>query len=514
MDKLPTTITQVSCCLLIPLVLYLRPLFSKSTVPLPPGPTRYPIVGSALSIPRDRQEWLIFSEWAQTYGHVVYFRILGRDFVALNSVKSINDVLLQQGANSSDRPPVQMVGPLTGYDRITAFSPYDERLRLSRKLLQPVLANRYVSKWHSHMEGASLLLMRQLLEEPKSLGPAVFLYAARLMLKVGYGYNITGAHDPLIATAERCLTQIGETFELGRFLVEFIPPLRYIPAWFPGAGWKRTAAYFKTCLEEMVVVPYNMVKTAMDLGQSTSSFTSDAIQEAGTLDEAKEDLVMWSAHALYAGGTDTSVAGVESFFMAMIMYPDVQLKAQQELDRVVGSSRLPCGADCTQLPYLTAIMKEVLRMFPVAPLALPHAASSDIVYENMFIPKGATIFGNTWAILHDPEIYPDPMEFKPERFLGEHAQPDPKDLGGFGHGRRRCPAADFAQESMMILFALALSTFNVLPFTDDEGKKIIPKGEYTHRIIPHPKEFPYEIVPRSPAKAMLVRLACADTIYA
>ncbi|KAF4585146.1 lantipeptide [Pleurotus pulmonarius] len=450
MDKLPTA-TTLSCCLLIPLVLYLRPLFSKSTVPLPPGPTRYPIVGSALSIPRDRQEWLIFSEWAQTYGHVVYFRILGRDFVALNSVKSINDVLLQQGANSSDRPPVQMVGPL---------------------------------------------------------------YAARLMLKVGYGYNITGAHDPLIATAERCLTQIGETFELGRFLVEFIPPLRYVPAWFPGAGWKRTAAYFKTCLEEMVVVPYNMVKIAMDLGQSTSSFTSDAIQEAGTLDEAKEDLVMWSAHALYAGGTDTSVAGVESFFMAMIMYPDVQLKAQQELDRVVGSSRLPCGADCTQLPYLTAVMKEVLRMFPVAPLALPHAASSDIVYENMFIPKGATIFGNTWAILHDPEIYPDPMEFKPERFLGEHAQPDPKDLGGFGHGRRRCPAADFAQESMMILFALALSTFNVLPFTDDEGNKIIPKGEYTHRIIPHPKEFPYEIVPRSSAKAMLIRLACADTIYA
>jgi hypothetical protein len=108
-----------------------------------------------------------------------------------------------------------------------------------------------------------------------------------------------------------------------------------------------------------------------------------------------------------------TVAGVGSFFLAMTLFPHVQKKAQKEIDAVIGRTRLPLGADRESLPYINAIVKEVLRMYPVAPIGnylriffprfstkscckgLPHAATEDDIYEGYHIPKGATVFGNS-----------------------------------------------------------------------------------------------------------------------
>lgn len=107
------------------------------------------------------------------------------------------------------------------------------------------------------------------------------------------------------------------------------------------------------------------------------------------------------------------MAGVGSFFLATTLFPHVQKDAQKEIDTVIGRTRLPTGADRESLPYVSAIVKEVLRMYPVAPIgshlrvffsrlgtkccckALPHAATEEDIYEGYHIPKGATVFGNS-----------------------------------------------------------------------------------------------------------------------
>lgn len=80
----------------------------------------------------------------------------------------------------------------------------------------------------------------------------------------------------------------------------------------------------------------------------------------------------------------------------MTLYPDVQKKAQEEVDRVVGSGRLPTMEDRGNLPYIEAIVNEVLRWHPVAPMGLPHTSTEDDICEGYLIPKGSMILANIW----------------------------------------------------------------------------------------------------------------------
>jgi cytochrome P450 len=80
----------------------------------------------------------------------------------------------------------------------------------------------------------------------------------------------------------------------------------------------------------------------------------------------------------------------------MGLFPDVQRKAQEEIERVVGHNRLPNMADRINLPYINAVVKEVLRWHPVAPMGLPHMSTVDDNYDNYFIPKGSIILPNIW----------------------------------------------------------------------------------------------------------------------
>ena len=73
------------------------------------------------------------------------------------------------------------------------------------------------------------------------------------------------------------------------------------------------------------------------------------------------------------------------------MYPEVQRQAQEELDMVVGPSRLPTYDDCEVLPYVNAVLMECMRWFPVVPLAIPHRLTTDDYYEGYFIPAGTVV---------------------------------------------------------------------------------------------------------------------------
>ena len=101
----------------------------------------------------------------------------------------------------------------------------------------------------------------------------------------------------------------------------------------------------------------------------------------------------------------------------MILNPEAMKKAQQELDRVVGKGELPGFSDKENLPYIDALVKEVLRWSPSLPLAVPKRAMQDDVYRGYLIPEGVTVVENVWAILRDPSVYPDPEVFNPDRFL-------------------------------------------------------------------------------------------------
>lgn len=114
---------------------------------------------------------------------------------------------------------------------------------------------------------------------------------------------------------------------------------------------------------------------------------------------------MWfMGGTLTEGGSDTSASIITAFVQAMIAYPEVQEKAQQQIDQVVGEDRSPNWQDYSKLPYVAQCVKEAMRWRPVTPLAFPHALAEDDWVDGMFLPKGTVIIVNACKLLERARV--------------------------------------------------------------------------------------------------------------
>jgi cytochrome P450 len=190
---------------------------------------------------------------------------------------------------------------------------------------------------------------------------------------------------------------------------------------------------------------------------------------------------------------------MSSLFVALILYPEVQKRAQAQIDSVVSRDRLPTFEDRSRLPYIEAICKELLRWQVGLPLGFPHASTQDCVYRGFFIPKGSITIANSWAILHNPDLYPDPETFKPERFLNEDGtfRDDPTISLAFGAGKRICPGRHLVNTILFIVTARVLSVFNITKARDENGHEIpVTPMVQSDLALTHPVKFECSITPR------------------
>jgi cytochrome P450 len=191
---------------------------------------------------------------------------------------------------------------------------------------------------------------------------------------------------------------------------------------------------------------------------------------------------------MYGASIDTTITTVMHFIRVMALYPHVQRKLQVELDAVLtidGRTRLPAFADREKLPYLEHVLSETLRWSSSVPSGLPHRLQVDDIYapssgsQSYFIPKGAFVFANIWAMLRDENIYPNADEFWPERFEvevdeREKKRRDPRNYV-FGFGRRHCPGAHLIESSAWLLIASICATLNISKAVGEDGKEIEPE---------------------------------------
>jgi len=196
------------------------------------------------------------------------------------------------------------------------------------------------------------------------------------------------------------------------------------------------------------------------------------------------------------------------FVLYMVLHPDVQSRAQAEIDEVVGSARLPSFSDRPSLPYVEALLRETMRCNPVLPLSVPRATTEDDIYNGYLIPKGTTIIPNVWGMTHNEDKYSDPMTFNPSRFLTEAGQVnDDNPVLTFGFGRRLCPGRHLAERSVWAMMVSVLAVFDISKAKDDDGKEINFVPKFTSGQATHPMPFPCTIAPRSAEKEKLVRSA-------
>ncbi|KAI0066626.1 cytochrome P450 [Artomyces pyxidatus] len=479
----------------------------RQTFRYPPGPKPLPILGNLFDVPKE-SSWLKYTEWSKTYGEIMSLQVLGNVVVILNSARVARDLLEKKGEIHSGRPTVPFYDMMNWSWLITTMQ-YSDTWRHRRRMLDRSLRPNAAIQYRPMLRSKAHDFLKHMISRPEDFRRHIEHLQGAIIMSLVYGYDVKGKDDVYLKTALDANDIAQRTFLPGAVLVNDLPFLKHLPEWLPGMGFKALARLGDRLGKEMVNKPFAFVKDTMHNGTARPSVTRENLlemEQRGLVEAEDEQVVAEASGTLYVTGADTTSSALASLFLALVLHPEAQKRAQAEIAAVVGKDRLPDFGDRANLPYTDALSREVLRWRVVNPLGVPHASTQDDFYEGYFIPKGTIVVPNAWAIMHDPTVYPDPDAFKPERFLTEDGQvkDDPASSIAFGFGKRICPGRHIADSTVFIVAALVLSTFSVGKAKDLHGNEIPVECAYTGGIISDPKEFKCAIVPRTPKAEQLI----------
>ncbi|OSX56429.1 hypothetical protein POSPLADRAFT_1160025 [Postia placenta MAD-698-R-SB12] len=491
--------------LLVSLLVHELSAYSKRRS-MPPGPFRWPLIGNALQVPQVHP-WLTCSRWARVYGDIFYLDALGQHIVVINSATVARELLDRRSSIYSGRPHLIMAGDLAGYDRTLIILPYGDEFRQQRRLISQTLSISTIGQYHNIQEAAARRLVLGVIDDSSPLEGQIKMNIASIIMLVTYGYTVKSTEDVFVERAIKVMENFTLAEMPGTWLVDMIPQLKYFPSWMPGLTFHKTAKAWRKLLYTTSRTLYQWSKEHSNNGTAhLPNLCASVLANAdGKATLQLEESLMWVALAVLSGGLDTNISTILSFILAMLHYPDVQKKAQAEIDAVVGSERLPQISDRPSLPYIRSLIAEVYRWLPAGPLGAPHALDEDDVYDGYFLPKGSIIIPNVWYMLHDPNIYPEPDVFKPERYGGSDIEMKKVTDIAFGFGRRACPGFYFAEGTIFSIVMTVLATCDIMPIVDDHGQEIIPDIKYPTKAVLCPEDVKCIFRPRSEkAKSALI----------
>ncbi|KXN89012.1 O-methylsterigmatocystin oxidoreductase [Leucoagaricus sp. SymC.cos] len=482
---------------------------------LPPGPKSLPIIGSLWRMP-GKEPWVSARQWAIEYGKsksLRFFAAFCLEF--LHTRNAAVELLERRGSMYSNKPRRIMAGELCGCQNMVAFTGYNAQQRRQRRLFNTAFGAQNIPSYHNLLESKTLPFLQALLTDPSAYMNHIRRYAGGLTLSVVYGYEAQSGDDPFLKLAEECLDLLANRISLnGRlWLVDIFPILKHLPSWFPGGQFKRDASIWKLRMIDFVELPFRHVQSQMlkAEGSASQSFCSVLLSQPRGQDGNFENDIKWTANSMYAASADTTITVVSHFILALCLYPEVQAKAQLEIDSVIGQDRLPTFADRKDLPYVEAVYKECLRWAVPVPLSRPvnlHASqilsltslTDDDTYLGMRIPKNALVIANIWAMLRDETVFPDAASFIPERYTEtvDDVTARVRDPTGyvFGFGRRICPGMHLVDSSLWLLIACCLSALRISKPIDHDGKVVEPTVEFQNPVFRTPEQFQFQIASR------------------
>ncbi|KAH7910607.1 cytochrome P450 [Hygrophoropsis aurantiaca] len=461
--------------------------------PLPPGPPPTPIVGNVRGI-NASTPWITYTDWAATYGDLVYSRFFNQDIIIINSEEVAQDLLDRRSHIYSDRPVI-VTNELVGIGFNSAFLRYGPKWRLHRRLFHQAFKQDAALSFRPLQMRKAHQLLRDLLESPQEYEGHLMLHSNSIIMSAVYDYETAPRDDPLVNIIDKAVTiATSELKPDAAAILGAFPFILSLPSWFPGMSFKGRAAISRQYAAKWLNEPFQYVKERMKSGTYAPSMVSDALEKWQSQDESGEVTVAIRETAATAF---LDSFRFEVFVLAMVLYPEVQERAWLSIRSVVGTTRLPNFDDRASLPYIDAVLRETSRWHPIVPAGVPHATYTEDIYNGYYIPKGAMVIPNVWAMTRNEAKYPNPEEFKPERFLdGNGALTDDTCSMGFGFGRRICVGRHMADASLWSCMALMLAAFKFSKRKDVNGIDIDFEPQWFSGLGTHPLPFPCRITPR------------------
>ncbi|KAL1769567.1 cytochrome P450 2F2 [Sigmodon hispidus] len=443
---------------------------------LPPGPKPLPILGNLLQL-RSQDLLTSLTKLSKKYGSVYTVYLGPRRVVVLSGYQTVKEALVDKGEEFSGRGSYPVFFNFTKGNGI-AFS-NGERWKVLRRFSVQILRNFGMGKRSIEeriLEEGSFLLEVLRKTEGKPFDPVFILSrsVSNIICSVIFGSRFD-YDDERLLTIIRFINdnfQImsspwGEMYNIFPSLLDWLPgPHRRMFRNFGG-------------MKELIARSVREHQDSLD-PDSPRDFidcflTKMAQENKDPLSHFHMDTLLMTTHNLLFGGTETVGTTMRHAFLILMKYPKVQARVQEEIDRVVGRSRMPCLEDRANMPYTDAVIHEVQRFADVIPMNLPHQVIRDTPFRGFLIPKGTDVITLLNTVHYDSKQFKTPQEFNPEHFLdaNQSFKKSPAFMP-FSAGRRLCLGEPLARMELFIYLTSILQNFTLHPLVEPEDIDLTP----------------------------------------
>ncbi|XP_062119271.1 cytochrome P450 93A3-like [Humulus lupulus] len=450
-----------------------RAIFTKTRTKLrlPPSPLALPIIGHLhLLGPIPHQA---FQKLSNRYGPLIHLYLGSVPCVVASTPEVAKEFLKTQETSFLNRPQMTAVDYLTYGSADFSFTPYGPYWKFMKKIcMTQLLGGRTLDQFlplrrEEIKKFLHLMLKKADRKESVEVEGELMKLSNNVISRMLMGKTCSENDNE----AEEIRKLITETAELtGKFnLKDYIWFCKNLDLQGFGKRLKKVRDKFDSMMDQIIQeheearMKENYGDTVKDLLDMLLDISEDKSSEFKLTRENIKAFIL----DIFAAGSDTSALTIAWALSELVNNPNIMKKAREEMDTIVGQTRLVEESDIGNLPYLQAIVKETLRLHPTGPMAVRESTERCTI-NGYDIPEKTQLFVNLWAIGRDAKHWETPLEFKPERFLSEDESGNINQLDvrgqnyhfmPFGSGRRGCPGTSLAMLVVQATLAAMIQCF-------------------------------------------------------
>ncbi|KAG7632021.1 Cytochrome P450 superfamily [Arabidopsis suecica] len=443
---------------------------SRAGRDLPPSPPSFPVIGHLhllLSVLVHKS----FQKISSKYGPLLLLRIFHVPIVLTSSASVAYEIFRAQDVNVSSRghPPVEE--SLWFGSSSFFFAPYGDYFKFMRKLIATKLLGPQALDRSRKIRADELdrfyrnLLDKAMKKESVEIGEEAAKLNNNIICKMIMGRSCSEKNGE----AERVRGLVIESLALSPkiFLgMIFHKPLKKLGISLFQKDIKSVSPKFDELLEKFLVEH----EEKMEEDHYKANDMMDLLLEAYGDENAEYKITRNHIKSLFVellvAGTDTSALATQWTMAELINNPTILERLREEIESVVGNTRLIQETDLSNLPYLQSVVKEGLRLHPPASISV-RMSQERCELGGFYIPEKTLLVVNTYAIMRDPNFWEDPEEFKPERFITSSRSEQEDEIREevlkyipFSAGRRGCPGSNLAYVSLGIAIGVMVQCFD------------------------------------------------------